>query len=245
MVENTAQSIEKEKQLEKYKDELIANVSHDLKTPLTSVIGYLSLIEEGRYSSEEELLAHSHTAYLKTKQLESLVEDLFEYTKLRQPSMKYELQEVNLTAMLDQFSIDFVPRAEENGITFESKTTPEILWMRIDTEKLVRVFNNLIDNALKYGKGATKIQLLAEDVGSNIVIIVRNDGEKIPTELSERLFERFFRVEDSRTLVKGGSGLGLAIVHMIVKGHGGSIQVISNSDWTSFVMNFPKGEVIS
>lgn len=240
MVMNTAQSIKKEKELKRYKDDLISNVSHDFRTPLTSVLGYLSLIEEGKYSSEEELLLYSHTAYLKTKQLESLVEGLFEYTKIQQPSTKFYFQKINLTTMLNQFSIDFLPIADKKGIVIESYTIPEVLWMVADPDKLARVFNNLIDNAFKYGVGATKIQLLAEDMGSKIVVIVKNNGEMIPQKALKCLFERFFQSDKSQTLVNNGLGLGLAIVQAIVKNHEGEIQAISNHEWTSFVMYFPK-----
>lgn len=241
LVESTLTAIEEERKIEQSKDELITNVSHDLRTPLTSIIGYLGLIEDKQYHSEEEFLHYTHTAYLKAKQMKILVEDLFEYTKVRQPTTKLNLVTFDLNQMLEQFAADFALESEKKGITITVETSPTPFYFEADTEKLVRVFNNLFSNALKYGKGATIISLEARQVGTEAIITVKNNGQSIPKESLQQLFDRFYRVEESRNQETGGTGLGLAIAQSIVALHGGYIYAKSDEHWTSFILHLPLG----
>lgn len=239
LVDSTVAAIEDEREIEKSKDELITNVSHDIRTPLTSIIGYLGLIEDGQYQSEEDLLKYTHTAYTKAKQMKSLVEDLFEYTKIRQPSVPVNMVQFDMIQLIEQLAIDFELDAQKKGITIETTSKEKMLLMDGDTEKLVRVFNNLITNAFKYGKGATKIIIDVEKVSTEAVIVVKNNGAKIPKYALDSLFERFYRVEESRNKETGGTGLGLAITQSIVALHGGYIYAKSNDRWTSFIIHLP------
>lgn len=239
LVDSTVQSMDEERQIEKSKDELISNVSHDIRTPLTSIIGYLGLIEDRQYHSEEELLKYSHTAYVKSKQMKVLVDDLFEYTKVRQTGTHLNTTEFSLTNLLAQLAASFELEAEKKKISIDIDTTPNPLVMTADPEKLVRVFNNLLVNGLKYGKGATHIWLTAQQVGSEVIIKVANDGAEIPNDSLSHLFDRFYRVEESRSQETGGSGLGLAIAQSIVALHGGYIYATSNAKMTSFVIYLP------
>ncbi|MFT8411514.1 MAG: HAMP domain-containing sensor histidine kinase [Schleiferilactobacillus perolens] len=239
LVDFTVQSMEEERQIEKSKDELISNVSHDIRTPLTSIIGYLGLIEDKQYRSEDELLKYSHTAYVKSKQMKVLVDDLFEYTKVRQTGTHLNTSEFSLTNLLEQLAASFELEAEKKNVEITVTTKPDPLIMTADPEKLVRVFNNLLVNGLKYGKGATHIWLTAEALGQEIIIKVANDGQEIPNDSLSHLFDRFYRVEESRSQETGGSGLGLAIAQSIVALHGGYIYATSDAKMTSFVMYLP------
>ncbi|WP_284251580.1 sensor histidine kinase [Tetragenococcus osmophilus] len=239
LVDSTVTAIEEERRIEKSKDELITNISHDIRTPLTSIIGYLGLIEDRQYHSEEDLLKYTHTAFLKTKQMKSLVDDLFEYTKARQPSNPVNLTTFDMVQLVEQLAADFELEARNNGITIETMAQPQQLLMEGDTEKLVRVFNNLLSNALKYGKGADKIVIQLEKTGTEAVISVKNNGQMIPKQSLDSLFDRFYRVEESRSQETGGTGLGLAIAQSIIASHGGYIYAKSNPDWTSFIIHLP------
>lgn len=239
LVTSTVRAIEEERKIEKSKDELITNVSHDIRTPLTSIIGYLGLIEERQHHNEEELLHYTHTAFLKAKQMKVLVDDLFEYTKVRQSSTPLNTISFDMIQLLEQIEVAFELDAKNRGLEIQVENDTTSLMMEGDTEKLVRVFNNLISNALKYGKGGTKILLSAEKIGSEAVITVKNNGEPIPEKSLDLLFNRFYRVEESRSQETGGTGLGLAIAQSIVVLHGGYIYARSDADWTSFILHLP------
>lgn len=239
LVDSTVTAIEEERKIEQSKDELITNVSHDLRTPLTSIIGYLGLIENHQYHSEEELLKYTKIAYLKAKQMKVLVEDLFEYTKVRQPTTQLHFVTFDLYQMLEQLAADFALETEKKGIEVIVQANPQPFKMEADTEKLVRVFSNLLSNALKYGKKATIIEMNAQKIGNEAIIQVKNNGQKIPEEALKQLFDRFFRVEESRSQETGGTGLGLAIAQSIVALHGGYIYAKSDDAWTSFIIHLP------
>ena len=239
LVDSTVAAIEEERRIEKSKDELITNVSHDIRTPLTSIIGYLGLIEDRQYHSEEDLLKYTHTAYVKAKQMKSLVDDLFEYTKVRQSSVPVNLMTFDMMQLIEQLAADFELEASKKNIEVFTLSRPAQIMMDGDTEKLVRVFNNLLTNALKYGKGATKIVIEAEKVGTEVVVIVKNNGKMIPKKALDSLFDRFYRVEESRSQETGGTGLGLAIAQSIVALHGGYIYAKSTQEWTSFIIHLP------
>lgn len=240
LVDSVIHSMDEERAIEKSKDELITNVSHDIRTPLTSIIGYLGLIEDKQYHSQEDLLKYTHTAFLKSKQMKSLVEDLFEYTKVRQTDTPLSLTNIDLAAMLEQLAASFELEAQKKGMTIGASSTPSVLMMEADPEKLVRIFNNLVANALKYGDGGKQINLIAKQINDNeLEVRVTNDGPKIPKKSLSMIFERFYRVEESRSKETGGTGLGLAIAQSIVALHGGYIYVESDDDLTSFVIHLP------
>ncbi|MFV0560370.1 MAG: sensor histidine kinase [Enterococcus sp.] len=247
LVDSTVAAIEDERRIEKSKDELITNVSHDIRTPLTSIIGYLGLIEDGQYHSTEDILKYTHTAYVKSKQMKVLVDDLFEYTKVRQPAVPVNFSTFDMIQLIEQLAVDFELEASKKNIKISVSTTNETILMDGDTEKLVRVFNNLLTNALKYGKNATKIIISAAQIGNEVVISVKNNGSMIPKQSLDNLFDRFYRVEESRSQETGGTGLGLAIAQSIVTLHGGYIYAKSDENWTSFIMHLPskKNENIS
>lgn len=239
LVDSTVTAIEDERAIEKSKDELITNVSHDIRTPLTSIIGYLGLIEDRQYQNTDEILKYTSIAYKKAKQMKSLVEDLFEYSKVRQPSVPVINVSFDMVQLLEQLAADFELEAKKKDIQILVDTTESQLVMDGDTEKLVRVFNNLITNGLKYGTHADKIIIKIEKAKNEAVITVQNNGQPIPREALDQLFDRFYRVDESRSQEISGTGLGLAITQNIVNLHGGYIYAQSNEDWTSFIIHLP------
>ncbi|WP_137598026.1 sensor histidine kinase [Paucilactobacillus kaifaensis] len=239
LVDSAIQSMDDERKIEQSKDELITNVSHDLRTPLTSIIGYLGLIEDKQYHNDEDLLKYTHTAYEKAKQMKALVEDLFEYTKVRQTEAPVNIINVNLDQMLEQLAASFELEASKKDIKMLSNTKPANLMIEADAEKLGRVFSNLIANGLKYGQGASYIKLEARQKDDYVIVRVSNDGAPIPQKSLDHLFERFYRVEESRSKATGGTGLGLAIVQSIVDLHHGKVHAESNDQETSFIVELP------
>lgn len=239
LVDSTVNAINEEKTIEKSKDELISNVSHDIRTPLTSIIGYLGLLKSG-VSDPADQQRYVNIAYMKAEQMKSLAHDLLEYTTLKSTDTKLTLTSLHIFSMLEQVAAGFEFEADEKGITFNVVTRPKDLTIQADPEKLVRVYNNLITNALKYGKGATEINLIANLVNNNEVELrVENNGAPIPEESLKKIFERFYRVETSRNTQTGGTGLGLSIVKSIVDLHHGKIRCESNEDWTRFIICLP------
>lgn len=240
LVDSTISAMEEERRIERSKDELITNVSHDIRTPLTSIIGYLGLIENKRYTSEDELLQYTHTAFLKANQMKSLVDDLFEYTKVRQEGVTLQVRQLDLGAMLEQIAASYELEANKKGMQIKVEITDAPLVMEADADKLARVFNNLVSNALKYGAGGKHIYLKAKRVTSKeLKVVIANDGEQIPEKSLNQIFDRFYRAESSRSRETGGSGLGLAIAQGIVELHNGYIYVTSDQKLTQFVMHFP------
>lgn len=239
LVDSAVQSMDDERKIEKSKDELITNVSHDLRTPLTSIIGYLGLIEDKQYRSEEDILKYTHIAYEKAKQMKNLVEDLFEYTKVQQHGSPVDIMKIDLYQLLEQLTASFELDAQHKGIEITSSVEPNPLMIEADPEKLGRVFSNLVANALKYGNGASYIKITARQERDKVVVKVSNDGTPIPEKSIDHLFERFYRAEGSRSRATGGTGLGLAIVKSIVDLHHGDVKATSNDDETSFIVTLP------
>lgn len=239
LVDSAVQSMDDERKIEKSKDELITNVSHDLRTPLTSIIGYLGLIEDKQYQNEEDILKYTHIAYEKAKQMKNLVDDLFEYTKVQQHGAPVNIMRVDLNQLLEQLTASFALEADRRGIEITSKMVPNPLMIEADPEKLGRVFNNLVSNAFKYGNGASYIRITAHQENANVVVKVANDGTPIPKKAQDHLFERFYRAEASRSRATGGTGLGLAIVKSIVDLHHGQVTVTSDENETAFIVTLP------
>lgn len=239
-------AMEEERDIERSKDEMITNVSHDLRTPLTSILGYLGLIvnDSPQELTVEDAKQYATTAFSKAQQMKSLVEDLFEYTQVKQVDFKLRWAPLDLAALLQQLSASYELEAKQKDVVISAVTNPKRIEMIGDPDQLARVFMNLISNALKYGKNATFIRLSAKIIEDENVVEVRvtNNGDPIPEDSIDRLFDRFYRVESSRNTGTGGTGLGLAIVSSVVEAHGGTIEVTSNPELTSFIIRLPLQE---
>lgn len=240
LVDSTVKAMEEERRIEQSKDELIANMSHDIRTPLTSIIGYLGLLEQGHYKNEEEARSYIEIAYQKALKMHKMVDDLFEYTKVRQIHAKIDTERINLTRMLEQLTVEYEMEAERAGreMQLDIKSRNDI-WVEVDGDQIVRVLSNLITNAFKYGGKGQFVRITAEQDASHTVISVANDGTIIPKESLKALFERFYRLDESRSAETGGSGLGLAIAQSIIELHHGEIYAESDETSTRFIFKIP------
>lgn len=233
-------AIAEERIAEQTKNELITNVSHDLRTPLTSIIGYLGVIDQDRYRDEIELRYYISIAYEKAQRLKHLIDDLFEYSRLNTKELRIVKQPIDIVELLGQLAIEFRLQLQQADMECVTSFPNGKLMVHADGNKLVRVFENLIANAIDYGIDGKRIELRAYEDNHEIVVEVVNYGESIPSFDLPYVFDRFYRVEKSRTEKSGGSGLGLAISKEIVEIHGGKIAVSSNEENTTFTVRLPK-----
>lgn len=240
MVDRLRTSMEEERRAEQTKNELITNVSHDLRTPLTSITGYLGLIEQDRYKDEVELRYYVNMAYEESLRLKQLLQDLFEYTRLQNKEMKLNNNRINLAEMLYQITAHFGWQLQENGMECRLFMNQQPLYVIADGDKLRRVYENLITNAIRYGSDGRLLDIRARIEGNDVVTEVMNYGEPIPAQDLPHLFDRFYRVEKSRAAQTGGSGIGLAIAKHIVDLHGGTISAESDEDRTVFTVRLPQ-----
>lgn len=231
MAKEIGEKIQAEREAEKTKADLITNVSHDLRTPLTSVMGYLGLVIDNRYKSEDEMCEYLNIAFSKAERLKLLIDDLFEYTKLNNDGVSLSKSNVNLSEFLSQLLEEFFPILDENNLTVYKKFENEKLIVSIDTLKMLRVFENILTNAIKYSYKPGEIIVALYEDNDYAIIVFRNKGDHIPKEKADKLFDRFYRTDESRNSNTGGSGLGLAISKNIVELHGGAIwaQSIGNN----------------
>lgn len=234
------EGIEAERHAERTKNELITNVSHDLRTPLTSIIGYLGLLNEGKYNDEEQAKTFVSIANRKALRLKTLIDALFEYTKLNCRDMTAEFEEVDLSELIAQLIEENNVLFEQSGVAVKLTVPNHKMLINAHGDKLVRVFDNLLTNAVKYGREGKLVRVVVTDEGNWVSVRVVNYGERIPEQDIPFIFERFYRVEKSRSEDTGGTGLGLAISKQIVDLHGGTISVTSDEEETVFTVRLKK-----
>ncbi|WP_433747854.1 sensor histidine kinase [Falsibacillus pallidus] len=240
MSKELADKFEYERQLELAKNELITNVSHDLRSPLTSIIGYLDLLRRGEYSGQDQLNDYLDTSYAKSKRLETLINELFEYTRLSSPDVKLDFTEVNLNDLVDQLIGEYVPMFEKQNLSIR-KTMPDYeIPVVMDVEKMIRVYENLLMNAIKYSLKPSEIHLTLETDGSRAVMKISNRVESPPEDSMDKLFERFY-IGDKARRTNQGTGLGLAISKRIIELHGGNIRADYHDGWITFVIEHSYG----
>lgn len=223
---------------EQKKDELIVYLAHDIKTPLTSMIGYLSLLSEIKDMPQEQRNRYIDIALDKSYRLEYLINELFDVAIFNSEKIVLEKEEINLNLMLEQIADDFYPTLKEMNkkINF---TSDEKTILYADPDKLSRVFNNLIKNAVNYSKENTDIDISILNKENQATVKITNKGKQIPKEKLDKIFEKFYRLDSSRTSKTGGSGLGLAIAKEIVELHGGRIYAESDMKETTFSVILP------
>lgn len=224
---------------ERRKNDLVMYLAHDLKTPLTSVIGYLSLLENNPGMPAQKRDKYVKIALDKAGRLEHLVNEFFEITRFDLDAVSLHKVPINLSMMLDQLADEFYPSLAERNLTCEVYC-PEELYVPGDPDKLARVFNNLLRNASAYSEPNTALQIFAQNSGNGQVLVrVRNCGKQIPPEKLSLIFDKFYRLEENRGSNSGGAGLGLAIAKRITEAHGGTIRAYSSSEYTEFVVALP------
>ena len=223
---------------EQRKDELVMYLAHDIRTPLTSVIGYLNLLEEDPNMPPEQRAARVHIALEKAYRLETMVNEFFEITKYKSQKITLSKETIDLYYMLVQLSDELSPVLAPGGNTV-TLHLDENLTIEADPEKLARVFNNILKNAASYSFPHTEIVISAEKLEHEVIIRFQNSGEDIPNEALVSLFDKFYRVDQSRSSDTGGTGLGLAIAKEIVTLHGGAISASSKNHVVTFTVSLP------
>ncbi|MDD3162230.1 MAG: HAMP domain-containing sensor histidine kinase [Bacteroidales bacterium] len=223
---------------EQRKNDLVVYLAHDIKTPLTSVIGYLSLLDEAQDMPPEQKAKYVGITLEKAYRLEQLINEFFEITRFNLQSIVLNKQKINLQFMLQQMADEFYPMLtpQEKQV---SVNVPDGLTLWGDADKLARVFNNILKNAIAYSYENSVIDISAKQQDKNIVITFTNQGNPIPQARLETIFEKFYRLDTARSTSTGGAGLGLAIVQEIVTAHDGTISVESNPENTTFTVKLP------
>ncbi len=226
------------REAEQRKNDLVVYLAHDLKTPLSSVIGYLTLLEEAPDIPTEQRAKYTSIALDKAYRLEQLINEFFDITRFNLQSVELMHNRIDLSMMLMQIADEFYPVLEEKDLTIKLEV-PKQLMMTGDADKLMRVFDNLLRNAVSYSYENTEIIIAARAFEDRAEIVCRNKGDMIPPKSLERLFEKFFRADSARHSGTGGSGLGLAIAKHIVELHGGRIKAVSTKEYTEFYVALP------
>lgn len=236
MVEDIRRLMDKEREAERTKNELITNVAHDLRTPLTSIIGYLELLSGKVDVPEDVKKKYIDIAYMKSKRLEKLIEDLFGFTKMSCGKMVMHVGKVDIVKLLSQLLEEFYPSFADKNLTYELTSNVPAKVITADGNLLARVFDNLIGNAIKYGSEGKRILVNVKATDAVVAVSVTNYGYVIPAAELPLIFDKFYRVEQSRSTNTGGTGLGLAIVKNIVDMHGGAVEVTSDLKGTVFTV---------
>ena len=227
-----------ERNAERQKNELITNVAHDLRTPLTTIVGYLELIKDDSALSKEDVHKYSGIAYEKSIRLQEMMDDLFEFTKLDNADIKLNKSMINLSGLIMQMTDEFYPSFKDCNITPIVDLPEENIYVQGDGQLLARVFDNLISNALKYGYHNTDLKIEVSGDEKYATVKVINHGDTIASEDIPLLFNKFYRTDSSRNSKTGGTGLGLAITKNIVDLHHGDISVTSDDQITTFIVKF-------
>jgi two-component system sensor histidine kinase VanS len=226
---------------EQRKNDLVVYLAHDIKTPLTSVIGYLSLVNEAPDMPCEQRARYVGITLEKAYRLEQLIDEFFEITRVNLRSLVLNKGKINLPFMLRQMADEFYPMLAPQGKRAVVRAADDLtLWG--DADKLSRVFNTILKNAAAYSRENSTIDISALRQGESVIITFTNQGNPIPPENLETIFEKFFRLDASRSTHTGGAGLGLAIAKEIVSAHGGTIAAQSDREHTRFTVTLPIAE---
>ncbi|MBK3496031.1 HAMP domain-containing histidine kinase [Viridibacillus sp. YIM B01967] len=226
-----------ERQIESAKNELITNISHDLRTPLTSIIGYVDLLRKKEYRDDEQLYDYLEIIYSKSQNFRELINELFEYTKLTSPDLRLNFTEVELGGLLEQIIGEYMPILENEGLDIQKSIPEEDIHVSMDIEKMVRVYDNLLMNVIKYSMKPSTIKVDLHIVGIKTILSISNQAENLPVQDVNKLFERFYRGDKARK-EDGGSGIGLAISKRIIELHGGTIEADYREGWLTFTIEY-------
>ena len=238
-VKNTLKKrLDDAQEAEKRKNDLVMYLAHDIKTPLTSVIGYLSLLSEAQDMPLEQRARYTDITLDKAYRLEQLIDEFFDITRFNLQEISLSTETINIGHMLEQMADEFYPMLHERslGINVSCEQGLEILG---DADKLARVFNNILKNAIAYSNAASVIEIIAMCEEESIVIRFTNTGRTIADTQLSAIFEKFYRLDTARSSATGGSGLGLSIARQIARAHGGDILAQSADGLTSFSVYLP------
>ena len=226
---------------EQRKNELVMYLAHDIRTPLTSVIGYLNLIAEVPDMPTEQRAKYVNITLDKAYRLEKMINEFFEITRYNTQQISITKEKIDLYYMMVQLSDELSPMLSANGNT-TVLNVDENLIVSGDPEKLARVFNNVLKNAAIYSTPNSEIVISAEENEESVIVAFTNHGKTVPKEKLASVFEKFYRMDEARTSNAGGAGLGLAIAKEIVTLHGGTIVADSDNDTVTFTITLQKGD---
>ncbi|GIP45737.1 hypothetical protein J45TS6_41960 [Paenibacillus sp. J45TS6] len=241
MTERLQHQIEKEREIENSKMDMITGLSHDLRTPLTSIIGYIDLLRTDSFRDKDEYSRFVQNTYNKAIHLKNMLDDLFEYTRLTSFETHLDLKEIDLFQLLDQLLFEFEPIAQEKGIKIIKELGNSSAMVVIDSDKMARAIDNLLMNALKYSVKPGTIRILMNTVNEKIMITIENKGRNLTKEQELKLFDRFYKVDHSRSNEgnQTGTGLGLSIARNIVELHGGTLTLNYADRIFKFIITLP------
>lgn len=225
------------------KNDMVTYLAHDLKTPLTSVIGYLSILEDEPDLPPEQRKKYIDVALRKAVRLEELEEQLFEICQFNLTKIEIEAGDVNLSKMLEQITYEFAPLLKEKNLSICTNISSDVHYS-CDVDKIERVFDNLIRNAINYSYPDSEINISLDSDDKVVDIILENRGKTIPSDKLERIFEQFYRVDSSRNTSSGGSGLGLAIARQLIEAHGGMLTAESENEMIRFIVKLPREKIV-
>lgn len=224
---------------EKKKNDLVVFLAHDLKTPLTSIVAYLSMLETHPEMSVEERAKYTHISLEKAIRLGELISEFFEITRLNLQDIVLQPEKLDLSFMLEQLADELYGVLQAKELTCEVESG-DSLSVYGDADKLARVFDNLLRNAIAYCYPHTKIEIKAREMEDDIQIVFINEGKPIPEDKLDTIFEKFYRTDASRSSLTGGAGLGLAIAKEIIELHGGEIHAENDMEKVKFIVVLPK-----
>lgn len=226
---------------EQKKNDFVVFLAHDLKTPLTSIVAYLTMLETQPDMSVEERARYTHISLEKANRLGELINEFFEITRFNLQEITLEPSEWNVSRLLEQLADESYGVLQEKNLDCVVDAE-EGLEIYADADKLVRVFDNLLRNAVSYCYPDTTIRIQAKKMDQGIEIVFANNGDTIPGHKLRMIFEKFYRADESRSSSTGGAGLGLAISKEIVELHGGRIYAESEQNRIKFIVILPRKE---
>ncbi len=239
-VKNTLEKRKLDMQMaEQRKRDLVMYLAHDLKTPLASVIGYLNLLRDEGEISEELREKYLSVSLDKAERLEILINEFFEIARFNFSDLVLQYGRINLTRLLEQLVYEFRPMLQEKNLQCRLEAPPDIM-LKCDADKIQRVFDNILRNAVLYSYEESSIEIIAQGQEENVVVRFINRGDTIPAEKLARIFEQFYRLDAARSTATGGAGLGLAIAKEIVEAHGGTITAESGNEESVFTVMIPR-----
>ena len=239
MAETIRNEIREKEKLEKIREGLILDISHDLKNPLTSILGYSETLINNRDLDENEKMEYLNIINKNSHRANKLMNDLFEFSLYDNSDYKFNLIKTDISEFMRQTIANYIPEFEHNKFEYDFDIPEESYYVMMDEEKLTRAINNILDNKLKYNPIGSKIGVKTEIRERYFCIVLSDNGESIPEKYRENIFNPFVRVDKSRNSKTGGTGLGLSITKKIINKHNGGIRIIDSEVGTSFEIMLP------
>jgi signal transduction histidine kinase len=239
MAETIRNEIREKEKLEKIREALILDISHDLKNPLTSILGYSETLINNRNLDEKEKLEYLNIINKNSHRANKLMNDLFEFSLYDNSDYKFHLVKGDISEFFRQIIANYIPEFEHNKFEYDFDIPENSYYVMMDEEKLTRAINNILDNKLKYNPIGTALGIKAEIRESYFCVVFSDNGESIPEKYRENIFNPFVRVDKSRNSKTGGTGLGLSITKKIINKHHGGIRILNSEIGTSFEIMLP------